>query len=63
MMRRTILVVAIMALTMMVASGVALAVNKVGTQGRDFLKGTGGADTLVGRADTTESSLWPEKTS
>src|SRR5215203_1323776 len=51
MMRRTILVVAIMALTMMVASGVALAVNKVGTQGRDLLKGTDGADHLVGKGE------------
>src|SRR5215208_4992462 len=51
MMRRTILVVAIMALTMMVASGVALAVNKVGTQGRDFLQGTDGADHLVGKGE------------
>ena len=50
-MRRSILMVATMALTLLVASGVALAVTKIGTQGRDFLKGTDGADTLVGRGD------------
>src|SRR5215212_9537647 len=49
MMRRTILLLATMALTLLVASGVALAVNKIGTQGRDFLKGTDGADNLVGK--------------
>jgi Ca2+-binding RTX toxin-like protein len=49
MMRRTILLLAAMALTLLVASGIALAVNKVGTQGRDLLTGTDGADTLVGR--------------
>jgi hypothetical protein len=32
-MRRTILMVATMALTLLVAGGVALALNKVGTQG------------------------------
>src|SRR5215217_4781327 len=47
-MRRTILLLATMALTLLVASGVALAVTKIGTQGRDFLKGTDGADHLVG---------------
>src|SRR5918993_9557 len=50
-MRRTLLLVATMALSLLVASGVAVAITKIGTQGRDFLKGTGGADNLVGRAD------------
>src|SRR5215204_6092740 len=49
MMRRTILLVASIALSLLVASGIALAVNKVGTEARDFLKGTDGADHLVGR--------------
>ena len=35
----------------MLASGVALAVNKVGTDGRDFLKGTNGADNLLGKGE------------
>jgi len=52
MMRRTILMVATMALTLLVASGLALAVNKVGTQGRDFLKGTDKADNLIGNGET-----------
>jgi Ca2+-binding RTX toxin-like protein len=48
-MRRTILLVATMALTLLVASGVALAVNKVGTDGPDTLRGTNGDDNLIGR--------------
>ena len=56
-MRRTILMVATMALTVLVAGGVALAVNKVGTQGRDFLKGTDGADHLVGKRDRRQDVL------
>src|SRR5215204_30799 len=48
-MRRTILLLTTMALTLLVASGVALAVTKIGTEGRDFLKGTDGADNLVGK--------------
>src|SRR5215212_1724182 len=51
MMRRAILMVAAVALSLLVASGIALAVNKVGTQGRDFLKGTDGADHLVGKGE------------
>ena len=50
-MRRAILMVAAVALSLLVASGIALAVNKVGTQGRDFLKGTDGADHLVGKGE------------
>ena len=37
-----------MALTMLVASGVALAVNKIGTDGPDTLRGTNGDDNLYG---------------
>jgi hypothetical protein len=48
-MRRTILLMATMALTLLVASGVALAVNKVGTNDPDTLRGTNGADNLDGR--------------
>jgi Ca2+-binding RTX toxin-like protein len=49
MMRRAILMVATLALTVMVASGVALAVTKIGTNGPDILRGTNGADTLIGK--------------
>jgi len=38
-----------MALTLLVASGVALAVNKIGTNGPDTLRGTNGSDNLVGK--------------
>jgi hypothetical protein len=48
MMRRTILLLATMALTLLMASGVALAVNKIGTDGPDTLKGTNGDDNLLG---------------
>ena len=48
-MRRAILIVATMALTLLVASGVALAVNKIGTNGPDTLRGTNGADNLLGK--------------
>ena len=48
-MRRTILLLATTALTVLVASGVALAVNKIGTDGPDTLRGTNGADNLYGR--------------
>jgi Ca2+-binding RTX toxin-like protein len=48
MMRRTILLLATMALTLLVASGVAWAVNKIGTDGPDTLMGTNKADNLVG---------------
>jgi Ca2+-binding RTX toxin-like protein len=47
-MRRTILLLATMALTLLVASGVALAVNKIGTDGPDTLSGTNGDDNLLG---------------
>ncbi len=48
-MRRTIILLATMALTVLVASGVALAVTKIGTNGPDTLRGTNGADNLLGK--------------
>ena len=48
-MRRTIVLLATMALTVLVASGVALAVNKIGTDGPDTLRGTNGDDNLTGK--------------
>jgi Ca2+-binding RTX toxin-like protein len=48
-MRRGVLVLAGMALALVLASGVALAVTKVGTNGPDFLRGTNKADNLLGR--------------
>jgi Ca2+-binding RTX toxin-like protein len=48
-MRRTIVLLATMALTLLVASGVALAVNKIGTDGPDTLRGTNGDDNLIGK--------------
>ncbi len=56
-MRRTIVLLATMALTLLVASGVALAVTKVGTNGPDTLRGTNRADNLQAMALTTDS--WP----
>ena len=48
-MKRLILLFATMVATMVVASGVALAVTKIGTDGPDHLKGTNGDDTLIGK--------------
>ena len=48
-MRRTIVLLATMALTVLVVSGVAWAVNKVGTNGPDTLRGTNGDDNLIGK--------------
>ena len=47
-MRRIVLLLATTALTLLVSSGVALAVNKIGTNGHDSLRGTNAADRLVG---------------
>ena len=49
MMRRLFVLLAAMALALVLASGVALAVNKVGTNGPDTLGGTNEADNLIGR--------------
>src|SRR5215218_10474870 len=49
MMRRAILLVATMALTVLVASGVGWAVTKIGTDRSDTLRGTNRADTLIGK--------------
>jgi hypothetical protein len=48
-MRRTIVLLATMTLTLLVASGVALAVTRIGTDGPDTLRGTNGDDNLLGR--------------
>jgi Ca2+-binding RTX toxin-like protein len=50
-MRRVALVLTAMALALVLASGVALAANKVGTNGPDTLRGTNKADNLFGRGD------------
>ncbi|MDQ3603892.1 MAG: hypothetical protein M3385_08555 [Actinomycetota bacterium] len=48
-MKRLFLLLAAMAVTLVVASGVALAVNKIGTNGPDTLRGTNGDDNLLGK--------------
>jgi hypothetical protein len=55
-MRKTVLLLASIALTMMLASGVALAVNKVGTSGPDTLRGTNEGDNLVGQGGNDDIS-------
>jgi Ca2+-binding RTX toxin-like protein len=47
--RRVALVLTVMALALLLASGAAWAVTKVGTNGPDTLRGTNGSDTLIGR--------------
>ena len=51
-MRRTAVLLAPMVLSLLLASGVALAVTKIGTDGPDNLMGTKGSDDLLGRGDT-----------
>jgi Ca2+-binding RTX toxin-like protein len=48
-MRRVTLMLTAMALALLLASGVALAVTKIGTNGPDTLRGTNGNDNLLGR--------------
>ena len=48
-MRRMVLLLTVMATCLLVASGVALAVTKIGTDGPDTLRGTNGADKLLGK--------------
>jgi Ca2+-binding RTX toxin-like protein len=48
-MRRFVLLLTAMALALVLASGVALAVNRIGTDGPDTLRGTNGNDNLLGR--------------
>ncbi len=52
--RRVALVLAVMALALLLASGVAWAVNKVGTDGPDTLTGTNGDDNLIGKGGNDE---------
>ena len=47
-MRRAILLLALMSVTLVMASGVAWALNKIGTDGPDTLSGTDGNDNLLG---------------
>jgi Ca2+-binding RTX toxin-like protein len=53
-MRRLIFVLAVMAVTLVVAGGVAWAANKIGTDGPDTLRGTNGNDNLIGKGGTDE---------
>jgi peptide deformylase len=61
-MRRTIVLLATMVLTLLVASGVALAAVKVGTNGPDFLIGTKGSDVLSSRGAAILSMAAPART-
>jgi Ca2+-binding RTX toxin-like protein len=49
-MRRVALVLGAMALALLLASGVAWAVTKIGTNGPDTLRGTNKADNLIGKS-------------
>jgi hypothetical protein len=57
-MRRTIVLLATMALTLLVASGVVLAVTKVGTNGPDTLREPMVPAIFLARAPTTSSAPW-----
>ena len=62
-MRRVILLLTVMAVTLVLASGVALAVNKIGTDGPDTLRGTNEADSLLGRVTRppAEHGMWRDE--
>lgn len=47
-MRKTVLLLASMALAVLLASGVALAATFWGTDGNDYIRGTDNADTILG---------------
>jgi Ca2+-binding RTX toxin-like protein len=53
-MRRTLLLLSTMLLALLLASGVAWAVNKVGTNGPDNFTGTNGDDNLIGNGGDDE---------
>ena len=53
-MRRTLLLLSTMMLALLLASGVAWAVNKVGTNGPDTLRGTNGNDNLSGKGGNND---------
>ena len=53
-MRRVTLMLTAMALALLLASGVAWAVNKVGTNGPDTLRGTNGDDNLLGKGGNND---------
>jgi Ca2+-binding RTX toxin-like protein len=53
-MRRTLLFLSTMMLALLLASGVAWAVNEVGTNGPDTLRGTNGDDNLIGNGGYDE---------
>ena len=55
-MRKTVLLLASTALVVLLVSGVALAVTKVGGPGGDTLMGTRGSDELSGRGAATGST-------
>ena len=55
-MQRVALVLAGMALALLLASGLALALTKVGGPGHDVLMGTKGSDKLLGRGAATGST-------
>src|SRR5215211_4519999 len=57
-MRRTMVMVATMALILLVASGMALAATKIGTNGPDFLRGTNGDDSLIGKGGNDKLFAW-----
>src|SRR5215203_1535906 len=48
-MRRLVFLLTTIALVLVLASGVALAVDRIGTNGPDTLRGTNGADNLLGK--------------
>ena len=64
-MRRVILLLTVMAATLVVASGLAWAVTKIGTNGPETLRGTNRDDNLIGKGDDVLFGLvgWKRRSS
>jgi len=60
-MRRLVFLLTTIALVLVLASGVALAVDRIGTNGPDTLRGTNGADNLLGKGGNEQRPLGGDK--
>jgi hypothetical protein len=57
-MRRFILLLTMIAATLVASSGVALAVNKIGTNGPDTIRGTNGVAETTCSVETVKTGSW-----
>ena len=52
-MQRILMLLTVIAVTLILTSGVAMAVTKIGTKGPDTLRGTNKSDNLLGKGGPT----------